>query len=289
MKVLYIINPVAGKGRAKGIAPEIIRICQKNEIKFDLKYTSAPKDATEIARRGTQEGYDRIVSVGGDGTLNEIVNGIAGSSIALGIIPGGTGNDFIRSIQPKLSLTEIINRTIHGEIKRVDLAKSEDMYFINIGSGGFDAEVAFVTNKMKKLFSGSTAYLAALLKTIFTYKSTRIKITIDNLTFEKNTLLVAVANGKYYGGGINPTPEARVDDGIFDICFVEKLPKIKMLLLFPRYMKGTHAGIKGVYFYKGKNVSLSSEEEFAVNIDGEVFLKKDVSFTIIPSGINIIA
>jgi YegS/Rv2252/BmrU family lipid kinase len=186
-------------------------------------------------------------------------------------------------------MDKIINDIINGEVKSIDLAKCNDTYFINIGSGGFDAQVALESERTRKYFSGSAAYIVALIKTIFVYKAKMMKVYIDDKEYVKNTLLVAVANGSYYGGGFNPTPKASLTDGIFDVCFIEKMPKLKMLILFPKYIKGKHEGIKGVSFYRGKRIKLVATKEFGVNIDGEVTLKKEVEFTIIPQGIKIVA
>jgi diacylglycerol kinase (ATP) len=287
MKTLFIINPIAGKGKAKEMLPLIEEICKRQKIVYEIVYTTGPKDGIKLAKDGVLSGFQRIISVGGDGTLNEIVNGIAGSDVVLGVIPGGTGNDFIRSIYKDVAIERIVENAIIGTVKKIDLAKCNDTYFINIGSGGFDAQVALESEKTRKYFSGSTAYLVALLKMLVVYKGKKMKVTIDDMEFEKNTFLVAVANGKYYGGGILPAPMADMADGVFDICIVGIMTKLKMFRLFPRYMKGTHAGIKEVSFYRGKHIKLAAEEPFAVNVDGEVTLLKHAEFDIIPNGISI--
>lgn len=289
MKTLFIVNPVAGKGRTREIVPLIKDICSDSKIEYNIKYSSKPQDGTALAKIGVEEGYEVIVSVGGDGTLNEVINGIVGSNVILGVIPGGTGNDFVKTVYLNRDIKKIIHNIVKGEIRTIDLGKCNEIYFVNIGSGGFDAQVALECEKTKKIFTGGLAYIAALLKTIIFYKSKLIKVSIDNLEFKKKTLLIAIANGKYYGGGIMPTPKADISDGIFDICFVEDMPRIKMLLMFPKYMKGKHEGIKGISFYRGKEIRLTSDENFGVNLDGEVFLEKDVVFNIIPNGIKIIA
>jgi diacylglycerol kinase (ATP) len=289
MKTLFIVNPIAGKGKAKSLIPLIEEECKSNGLDYLIKYTTEPKDGTRIARAGVEEGYKKIISVGGDGTLNEVVNGIVGSDVILGVIPSGTGNDFIRSIYKEFDMVKIINNVINGAVKTIDLAKCNDTYFLNIGSGGIDAQVALESERTRKFFSGSTAYIVAMIKTIFLYKSKMMKVYIDDKEFDKNTLLVAIANGRYYGGGILPAPKASLTDGIFDVCFIEKISKPKMLILFPKYMKGKHESIKEVSFYRGKKIRLIATEEFGVNIDGEVSLKKDVEFNIIPNGIKIVA
>lgn len=289
MKILFIINPVAGRGRAKSIAPLIEEECEKYGIEYTLKFTTGPKQATYLAIEGIKEGYCKIVAVGGDGTLNEVVNGLGGSNAILGIIPAGTGNDFVKSVYKNTELAHIIKCIVNGKTKRIDLGICNGSYFINISSGGFDSEVVLESEKNRAYLSGAGSYLAAVIKTIFLYKPQTLKVRIDQEEFEKKVLLVAVANGRYYGGGFMPTPEADLLDGVLDICVVEKMPKLKMLLLFHKYRRGVHRGVKGVSFYRGRNVSLVSKQNLAVNIDGEVSRCTEVQFGIVPKGIRIVS
>lgn len=288
MDILFIVNPTAGKGRAKKLVPVIENECKKYGVDFEIKYTNAPGDGTSIAAWGVEQGYKKIIAVGGDGTVNEVMNGMAESNAALGVIPGGSGNDFIRSISNHKNIEDIIYDNISGKIEKADLGICNGKYFINVASGGFDGEVTIETAKVKKIFSGSTAYIVALLKIIFKYKGRRLKVEIDDLSFEGNTLLVAVANGRYYGGGMLPAPRAVINDGYFDICHIKHLAIMKMLVLFPKFMKGKHENIKEVTMYRGKRVRLECSEPLAVNFDGEITRAREVEFKIIPNGINIV-
>lgn len=288
MRILFIINPTAGKGRAKSLAPFIEEECIKNNVDYVIKYTSAPGDGTSIGEWGAKAGFERIIAVGGDGTVNEVLNGIAKTSSALGVIPGGSGNDFIRSINNHKEIKKIINDNIYGKIKKADIGTCNGKYFINVASSGFDAQVVMETQNVKKILSGSLAYLVALIKTIFTYRGCKISIKIDKALYYENTLLVAVANGRYYGGGMLPAPKAKIDDGYFHICHIKHIGKLKMLALFPKFIKGEHENIKEVSMYKGEKVKIEAKDELPVNVDGETFYSKEVNFEIIPNGINII-
>ena len=120
MKTLFIVNPIAGKGRAKTIVPLIEETCSQSKINYTIQYTTGPKNAITLAKKGIEDGFERIVSVGGDGTLNEVVNGIAGSQVVLGVIPAGTGNDFIRTVYPHIDIKKIILEIINGEVREID-------------------------------------------------------------------------------------------------------------------------------------------------------------------------
>lgn len=288
MSILFIVNPTAGKGKAKTLVPIIESECKVRNIEYVVKYTSGPADGTSIAARGAAEGFERIIAVGGDGTVNDVLNGIAGTNAALGVIPGGSGNDFIRSINGHNDIKKIIEDNAYGKIVKCDLGVCNGKYFINVASSGFDAQVVIETQKAKKVFSGSLAYIAAVIKTIFIYKGKRINIKVDDYDFEENTLLVAVANGKYYGGGMLPAPEAEIGDGYFDICHIKQVGKAKMLVLFPKFIKGKHCNIKEVSMLKGSKIKIEANEELPVNLDGETFYSRQIDFEILPKGINII-
>lgn len=288
MSILFIVNPTAGKGKARELAPLIEKKCEENKIAYELRLTAAPGDGTSIAASGAREGFERIVAVGGDGTVNEVLNGIVGTSSALGVIPGGSGNDFIRSINENSEIETILHDNIYGRIIKSDIGKCNGKYFINVASSGFDAQVVIETINAKKIFSGSFAYIAALIKTIFSYKGSKINIKIDESEFNENSLLIAVANGRYYGGGMLPAPEAKINDGLFHICHIKHVGKLKMFALFPRFMKGKHGDIREVSMLIGRNVRIEANSELPVNVDGETFFSRQISFEIIPGGINII-
>lgn len=288
MSILFIVNPVAGKGKAKTLVPIIEDVCRTGHMEYIIKYTCSPEDGARIAAWGAGEGFERIVAVGGDGTVNDALNGIVGTNAALGVIPGGSGNDFIRSINSNNEIKKIIEDNMYGKIVKCDLGICNGKYFINVASSGFDAQVVMETQKAKKIFSGSIAYIAGVVKTIFMYKGKKISIRIDDNIFEENTLLVAVANGKYYGGGMLPAPDAEIDDGNFDICHIKQVGKVKLLVLFPKFMKGKHADIKEVSMHKGRKISIGANENLPVNLDGETFYSRQIDFEIVPKGINII-
>lgn len=293
MKHLFIINPAAGKGTSMKLIPYIEEIFKHRNEEYIIEITKGTGDATAIAQKYSSTGDYRIYSAGGDGTLNEVLNGVAGSSCSLGVIPSGSGNDFIKSIynyEKSERIDHILAKTINGQEEFIDLCKFNDRHFINIASVGFDAEVAYNAIKFKKFrfIGGGLAYILGIIFTVFKYSSYDFDITIDDESFRVNALLMAVANGRYYGGGVNVTPEAEINDGLFSMCLVKKVSRLKILTLFPRVIKGTHAGIKEVSFHKGKKVKINCQKEIAFNIDGEISKGKKAEFEIISKGIKIV-
>lgn len=290
MKHFFIVNPVAGKGKPLRYIPEIESIFRNRKDEHVVRLTEKPGHATTIAREYAHTDDSRIYSVGGDGTLNEIVNGIACGKSSLAVIPGGSGNDFIKSISNNWNTADILKRTIEGREKPVDLANVNGRYFINIASVGLDGDVAHYTNKHKRLtgLKGVPAYLLGVAEALFKYKNNLLRIKIDEKYLEMKSLLVAVANGKFYGGGMMPTPEALVDDSRFDICLVGEKGRFSILKFLPKFIKGRHGGIEGVYFFRGKKVEIQCDSEISLNIDGEVRMVKQALFDIIPGGINVV-
>lgn len=290
MKHIFIINPAAGKGKSMELVPFIESCFDGGTDELIIKKTEYPGHATEIAKEYSREEVCRIYSVGGDGTVNEVVNGMAGTSSVLGVIPTGSGNDFIRSIQAPFDIKDMIISTINSQEKTIDLARVNDKYFINISSIGFDAEVVFNADKFKRIpgIPGSIAYLFSIIYTVFQKKIGNIKIDIDNKMMDCKILLVAVANGRYYGGGMLPTPEAELGDGLLDICLVTEMSRLKILSLFPKYMKGVHEQIKQVSFHRGKKIRIESKDDICLNIDGEIVIARNMHFEVLKDAIKVV-
>lgn len=290
MKHLFIINPVAGKGKALLLLPEIERIFFTLKEEYIIEISKYQGHATEIVKRYVEKGVYRVYSVGGDGTLNEILNGMINSNSSLAVIPGGSGNDFFRSINKGNGIKDIFFRTIIGSEKVIDIAKVNERYFLNISSVGFDAETAFNARLIKRIpfISGSFAYILGILITVIKNKKYNVNITHDNKNYNGKILLAAIANGRYYGGGILPAPEAILDDGKLDICIVKAIGRFKILILLHKYMKGKHTGMKEVNLYKAGKIEIDCEESLPLNIDGEVYKVNKVTFEIIPKGIKIV-
>lgn len=283
MKILFIVNPIAGTDKAKKLIPLIEERMDKTNIKYSIAITNQPKEATSLTINGLENGFDSIVAVGGDGTINEVAMGIIQKGYGtLGIIPGGTGNDLARSLDIPLDPEEALYSLLSGVKKRIDFGRINGRFFLNVASMGLDAEIVKRTENIKKIIKGSIAYTISLIITLIVYKSQKLIIELDDETIEIDAMLTAVANGKYYGGGMKICPMAVLDDGCFHVIIVKKLNKLKLLRFFPLVFKGTHVNLTDlVKVYSSKNVKLRFDKELLLNIDGDVILAKDeVNFII---------
>ncbi|MBC8061873.1 MAG: diacylglycerol kinase family lipid kinase [Clostridiaceae bacterium] len=290
MKHLFIINPMAGKGNSLKLIPKIEEIFCDLKQEYKIEITQRPGHAIELVRAYVQQEDYRVYAVGGDGTLNEVLNGMVGSNSSLGVIPAGSGNDYIKSITKHPAL-DILQRTIIGKERLIDIGRINDRYFLNVASSGIDAKIAFNAQRLKKLpiINGFTAYLLSIIYTIFKYKSQFVITEIDDYKFKEITLLVAFGKGSSYGGGMKVLPNTIIDDGYLDVCYVKGMNKFKILTLFPTLIKGTHGAFtEYVSFFKCKRAKVSSEVEMPINIDGEIIMSKEVNFSILPKKIKFI-
>lgn len=282
-KLLFVINPIAGGGGTEKLIPAMRDMMDNIGIEYDIVLTKGPKDAINISKSGIEKGYTTIVAVGGDGTINEVALGILESGKGLlGIIPSGTGNDLARTLEIPFSLKEAIDTIINANKKDIDIGIVNNKLFLNIASIGFDAEVVKNAEKFKKKVKSKIAYIIGILDTLITFKDKKIIIEIDDVPVEKSISLVAIGNGKYYGGGLRVLPMAMIEDGYFHICIVNKISKIKLLFLFPSIFKGNHIRFKKyVEVFKAKKIRIITKDEAYLNVDGEIYdIEEETLFSI---------
>lgn len=269
-KYLFIVNPVAGKGRTLELIPKIQESFEREKIDYDISITEKKGNAEKLAKEGIEKGFNHIVSVGGDGTAYEVVNGIRDGMVTFGILPAGTGNDFARMIGMPRNYNEILKIIKCAKTRRIDVGRVNDRYFLNCSSVGIDAEIVKETEGIKKYISGTSAYILGVFKTLVRYKSKEIMIEIDKRVIKRNIELVAVSNGRYYGGGMKINPKAEVEDGLLDICVVNKMKKAKFASLFLTVFRGNHIRIKEVEIFRGKEIKIYGDESLLLNVDGDI-------------------
>lgn len=273
-----IINPAAGGGRVEKMWNEQIKpLVDDQGLKYDFEFTTHSQHAIEIAQTRVNEGYRIICSIGGDGTANEVLNGVlkAEKPGVFAAIPVGTGDDIPTTYGiPEGDLEAAVVCLLNGQNKVFDIGYCEaaDRYFGGVASMGFDAEVADRTNKGSKRLSGTKNYQIALLKTILKFKPYNLSITIDeNPPIEGQRMLVAIGNGKRYGGGMHICPKAKVTDGKFAATTLSKISRITLLRIFPKVYDGMHVGHKSVETFEGTSIYVDSPKKKCLyQVDGEI-------------------
>ncbi len=271
MKLFFIINPVAGRGRALK-SWEI-----KKKYIFDkvgeqpFEFTKYKGHAKEIARKASVEDFDLIVSCGGDGTLNEVLNGVIGSDKTISIIPLGTGSDFgktigIRSVEDFLRAIKN-KRIMESDTVKVTFSTNEIRYFINILEIGFGAEVMEYVNKHKSL--GRYSFIFGVFATLSKMNKFNLTIKMNDEIFEFTTIEAIFANGKYFGGGMLASPNSNIYDGILDLHILKPFSKIKSALNLKSLMNGTYIEKNYAHNFEGKYFEILNGNQL-VEMEGEV-------------------
>lgn len=283
LRTLVVVNPVAGSGRAAAGWARL-RAQAKDCFAFDEVATSGPGDATHLAAEATAAGYARLLSVGGDGTLHEIVNGCATEDVVVGLLPLGTGNDFARSAGLHRPAVELLPALAAGQVRRVDLGRVHGHYYLNVAGVGFDAEVARIANATAKRRGGALFYLITAVREAFHYEPEWLAVALDAAPMPDSSrrLLVAIGNAAAYGGGMRICPRAVIDDGLLDVVTVAGFRGGRILALLPRVFVGGHVGRAGVDYAQAKEVRIEGPAGVAVHADGELVGGLPATFTVHP-------
>lgn len=291
MKHVILVNPVSGTKKGSKYGFIIKKLLYKNNIDASIYESKEKGDLTNIVKELVKKEQCRFYSIGGDGTLNEVVTGIIGSDSEIVVLACGTGNDFIRSISKYKSLRKIILTSLTTSPTKCDVILVNNKYYcINILSVGFDSLVGRNVDKFRwvPFVNGTFKYNLSIIYTLLQNKDFNIKLRINNKIYKGLHTLVAISNGKYYGGGVCPNPNARVDDGVLDVCIIDKTSIFKKIQLLPKYKKGTHTNINLVNFEKTDKLTIASNESFPISVDGEVIYSNKLKCEIIKNKINII-
>ena len=277
--IKVILNPIAGRGYGAKVEPGLRQHLALAGLDFDLVRTKRPWHAAELAEQAASDGFEMVVAAGGDGTTNEVVNGLMAASndgltSTLGVIPVGSGSDFANNVGIPAELHGACQRLAHGQIRIVDVCQVtvEDQpprYFDNTVNVGFGGLVTVEARKIKRL-RGMALYLPAVLKTVFLAQYPRVTIDYDGQEMVLPAVMICVANGPREGGGFFCTPAARPDDGLLDLCIVREINRAAMLGLIPHFMKGTHVGHEPVTMARAQRLTISSPDNLVAHMDGEI-------------------
>lgn len=278
---ILIVNPAAGRGAGARLSQPIAERLHDHGLEFDLVTTTGAHDATRLAREAVAEGRETVVAVGGDGTFNEVLNGLLQTEdelldTALGLLPIGTGNDFAFGAGLPLDLWEACEVVARGHSRSLDLglfrADNEEPRFFGNGIGiGFDAMANIESRKIKRL-RGTLLYLVAVIRTLaFYYDAPRTTLCVDGEERVQPSLMVSVMNGRRMGGGFYMTPTSEMDDGLLDLCVAGKVSRPKMVSFVPRFMRGTHTTDPDITMGQGRKVTIVSESPWAAQLDGEIY------------------
>lgn len=287
-KIKYIINPAAGQGESKHTINLIHDKMIASDVMYSISISSYEGHVEILAREAAQDGYTDVVAVGGDGTVLEVFNGIFERNINLGIIPAGTGNDFVRMLNMTKNFEESIDRIIRGNTCRVDIGVVNDTHFLNVVGMGIDGDIVSKTEVVKKKIKGSAAYLYSTFASLLNYKCKEVTINIDGNIYHRKVYLVAIGNGQYFGGGMKITPGAKLDSKNFEVVVINEMKKSKFAVLFRKVFSGKHIHEKPVEVFYGKNIKVKSDDSILINADGNIIGNGTAEIHIMPEAQNVI-
>ena len=291
-----IVNPVSGRGKGAASIPAVRQLLESRNLHYDLVQTERPWHAAELAEQAVHNGYEVVVSVGGDGTANEVLNGLmqakasqpdAALRAAMGVLCVGRGNDFAYGMGIPSDLETGCQVLAQNRRRMVDIGLvsggdyPQGRYFGNGVGIGFDAVVGFEALKMKRL-SGFPSYIVAALKTIFLYyQAPEVQVLFDGEDIRLRALMVSVMNGRRMGGGFRMAPTARQDDGLFDLCIAEQVSRGRIFGLIPHFMRGTQASQREVRTAQASRLTVQAiQGSLPVHADGETICTHGVQLTL---------
>lgn len=305
MKTIVIVNPQAGNGRTEKIWPNIESALEKSIGSFEVLQTTCQGDATDLSRRILAVDTARIVAVGGDGHLNEVLNGFIENDLPvnpearLSFVMTGTGCDFQRSLGISGKWQNAAAKLKDAKVRKIDVGKvtytaadktQKIRYFDNIASFGLSGAVdhCLEHSRLRDYLGGSPLFLWATIKTVFTHPNQSIRFRIDDGPEEEIcSRLGLLANGRYFGGAMHAAPEAELDDGLLDLLMLKEISVAKFLWHLPKIYKGTHLKIPEIFFQKVRKFTAESSEQVILDIDGESPGYLAATFEVLPKILNL--
>jgi diacylglycerol kinase (ATP) len=284
------VNPIAGGGKCRKAYPAIVSTLRGAGVVCDVIVSQYPGQITEVSSELAALGYQTVIACGGDGTVNELVNGIAGTPTALGIVPMGTANDFAVNMGISKDIKLACKIIEEGRTRKIDLVRvRDDKFFAGTGCIGFDAEVAAFASGRRKENSNPFLWhvLGALLKFV-SYRAKTVELRFNGGRYFGEVLLVAFGNVPSYARGMLITPGAVPDDASLDICVVRPMPRWRLLSVFPSVYKGTHVNNKRVTVSRAGSVYVQSVGPMALYADGDFMTTTPFRLEVMPRHLNVI-
>jgi diacylglycerol kinase (ATP) len=288
---VVVANPAAGHGKAGTLIGRVASQLHTLGIDHQVRVSESAAELEDLAHRAAEEGADIVAVLGGDGSVGAAANGLVGTAAALAILPAGTGDDFAKAVGPA-KLEAAARLLAVPDIREVDLLKvtagAQERYVVNIAGAGFDSEVNETANAMSIRLGGTGTYIVAVLRTLRRFVPASYAIEVDGERVTTDAMLVVVGNSRSYGGGMRVLPDARIDDGLLDVCIVHALSAPAFLRAFPRVFRGTHVSHPKVTMLRGRRVTAEANRRIQVYGDGERIGSLPAIFEIRPDALRLV-
>ena len=267
-KIRFVVNPISGINRNPGkIVYWIERAFRDHSSAIEIVLTRQRGHAVELAREAVEKGYNIVVAVGGDGTINEVGRGLVSSNTALGVIPAGSGNGFARNFQIPLDQREAIDLLLAPAFRSIDVGKINEHYFFNVAGSGLDAEIS--KNFEEFGMRGPVPYFLVGTKAMLAYQPKPLKIVSEEFTDTLSPLIISIANGPQYGNGAIIAPAAKPDDGFLDVCIIDPIPLWKAVPNLYRLFNGTIDEFEGYRSFQTRSLTIERSEPGTIQTDGD--------------------
>jgi diacylglycerol kinase (ATP) len=296
-RTVFLVNPASDNGATGRRWPEIANRAAAAGVTGEALLSERPGQLTELARRAADEGGELLVVVGGDGTVNEVVNGIAGlKGPELAVIPRGTGRDFVRTYGIPHRLDDALRTARDGRTREIDVGRARfrswqgepaEWYFANIASAGMSGAIAKRANETSKALGGKVSYFWATFAVFARWQTSELTVTVGAETRRARMHDVVVANGRYFGGGMMILPDAEPDDGVFDVLLIGSLTKRDLLLTLPKTYRGKHLPHPKAELLRGPTVEIEAPEPLPIELDGEQPGTTPARFEIVPRALRL--
>lgn len=276
MKHIFLVNSFSLKNKTTSMVKAIEAVCREEKIDYDIEINTSYLSTEDILDKYSED-KNIIIAIGGDGTINRVLNGIVNTNNILGYIPYGTGNDFYRTNKELLK----------DGINKIDLVKINEKYFINIACFGIDADIANQEELKFKFIPEKQKYNIGLVRNFLTYRSKHFEVDINDKTIEDDFTTIAVCNARYYGGGYRVSPNSKVNDGLLEVVLVRKTNKANMARLITSMKEAKHLLSNKVDVIQTDKLTIKSPKKVGSNIDGEKYVSDSFDIELIKDGIDI--
>ena len=283
-----VVNPIAGNGLAQRTHERVRALLESRGIEYRSFVTQAPGDAEALCRNLARDGAEAVAVLGGDGTLNEVVNGLALSDVTCLLVPCGTGNDFAKAMRLPKEPLAALEAQLSAAPGRIDLGRMNDRVFANVSGIGFDVEVLRQTVRFKRLGRGILPYLCGVIAALFRFSPLRARVAFDGgPETDMRLTILSIGNGQYIGGGMKAVPDAVIDDGLLDAIAVEGIDsRLKIATLLPRFISGTHARLPLAHATRCKALTIHCPG-MTVNLDGELIPCDVAKFVLLENALRV--
>lgn len=296
-RAMLIVNPRSGPWDVRRELPVVLNHLETHGWRTTLHQTERPGEATQLAQQARDEDLDAVFVVGGDGTINEVINGLAESSVALGVLPGGTGNVWAkelglptRSPRHLLPLVDAVRVLVPGSSRRIDLGRANGRYFLQWAGLGLDAEVTYAmeprTRRQRRL--GTLTYIVAGLAAAANLVGTRVRVWIDDERVYRRSILIVISNSQLYGGKVRIATDARLDDGLLDVNVFAGTGFASAIRTVLGVVTGLHVRDPRHSFYRGSVIRVEAEKPMAIHVDGEPFGTTPLECAVVPRALTVL-